>query len=123
MATTKKQKTDAKKEIAAPKKKATVKTTKKPVAKKSTRKKAVVKSASKKTPVQQLHYSIYDMKKALHSVMKPCKECSHFPVGATELVSLLLVLVFSLSAVLMTSVYALHMQSIEIQSLEQQINQ
>ena len=43
------------------------------------------------------------------------------PIGSVELVSLLLVLVFSLAAVLLTSVLALNSQSQEIADLEAQV--
>jgi hypothetical protein len=48
---------------------------------------------------------------------KVCRSCSSLPAGSVELVSLLLVLVFSLTAVLVTSGYALQKQSVEIERL------
>ena len=50
-----------------------------------------------------------------------CRSCSSLPIGSVELVSLLLVLVFSLAAVLLTSVLALNSQSQEIADLEAQV--
>lgn len=49
---------------------------------------------------------------------KVCRSCNALPAGSVELVSLLLVLVFSLSAVLLTSGYALQKQATQIQTLE-----
>ena len=39
-----------------------------------------------------------------------CKDCHHLPIGSVELVGLLLVLVFALSAVLLTSIYVIQTQ-------------
>lgn len=39
-----------------------------------------------------------------------CKDCHHLPIGSVELVGLLLVLVFALSAVLLTSIYVIETQ-------------
>jgi len=50
-----------------------------------------------------------------------CESCGHLPVGSIELVSLLLILVFALSAVLVTSVWALNNQATEISSLQVQV--
>ena len=51
-----------------------------------------------------------------------CTSCNTLPLGSVELVSLLLVLVFSLTAVLLTSVYALDAQNHYISQLESQLN-
>ena len=51
-----------------------------------------------------------------------CHNCHALPIGSVELVSLLLVLVFSLTAVLLTSAYALDSQQQEITSLKAQLN-
>ena len=51
-----------------------------------------------------------------------CHNCHALPMGSVELVSLLLVLVFSLTAVLLTSVYAIDAQNHEIETLEAQLN-
>ncbi|MBU4315104.1 hypothetical protein KJ673_01735 [Patescibacteria group bacterium] len=51
-----------------------------------------------------------------------CQSCNALPTGSIELVSLLLVLVFALSAVLMTSVYALHLQASKTDALQYQID-
>ncbi len=98
--------------------------------KKNTKKKTVKRTNAKKSttnlPIRdQKSYSVDEMKRALHEMIKPsdhCNQCSHFPVGASELVSLLLVLIFALSAVLMTSVYALNQQSIQIDILQEQVS-
>lgn len=50
-----------------------------------------------------------------------CRSCHALPVGSIELVSLLLVLVFSLTAVLFTSVYALQTQQAKVAALESQL--
>lgn len=59
----------------------------------------------------------------MHNHKKPqlCTACNALPVGATELVTLLLVTVFALTAVLLTSVYALEAQSDRIAVLESQL--
>ena len=46
-----------------------------------------------------------------------CQSCHALPAGSMELMALLLVLVFSLSAVLFTSVYALRIREAKVQSL------
>ena len=51
-----------------------------------------------------------------------CHSCHALPMGSVELVSLLLVLIFSLTAVLLTSVYAIDSQNHEIAALEAQLN-
>jgi hypothetical protein len=50
-----------------------------------------------------------------------CRSCHALPIGSVELVSLLLVLIFALTAVLFTSVYALQVQQNHISELEAQI--
>lgn len=50
-----------------------------------------------------------------------CHSCNSLPVGSVELVSLLLVLVFSLSAVLITSGYALDQQNQHVAQVEAQL--
>lgn len=50
-----------------------------------------------------------------------CRSCHALPVGSIELVSLLLVLVFSLTAVLFTSVYALQTQQAKVAELQAQL--
>jgi len=51
-----------------------------------------------------------------------CRSCNALPTGSIELVSLLLVMVFALTAVLFTSVYAMQSQAQYIAGLEAQIN-
>jgi len=50
-----------------------------------------------------------------------CQSCHALPIGSIELVSLLLVLVFSLTAVLFTSVYALQAQQAKVAELQAQL--
>ena len=50
-----------------------------------------------------------------------CQSCHALPAGSMELMALLLVLVFSLSAVLFTSVYALRIQQAKVQALTSQL--
>lgn len=57
-----------------------------------------------------------------HASGNVCRSCHALPTGSVELVSLLLVLVFSLSAVLFTSVYALRVQQAKTQALETQLS-
>lgn len=51
-----------------------------------------------------------------------CRTCHALPVGSIELMSLLLVLVFSLTAVLVTSVHANALQQEEIESLRTHVS-
>ncbi len=51
-----------------------------------------------------------------------CSACSSLPVGSIELTALMLVLVFSLSAVLFTSVFALQTKNVEIKTLQNQVS-
>lgn len=50
-----------------------------------------------------------------------CHSCNALPVGSIELTALMLVLVFSLSAVLFTSVYALQTRGAEVERLQAQV--
>ena len=50
-----------------------------------------------------------------------CQSCHALPAGSMELMALMLVLVFSLSAVLFTSVYALRSEQAKVQSLSVQL--
>jgi hypothetical protein len=50
-----------------------------------------------------------------------CQSCHALPAGSMELMALMLVLVFSLSAVLFTSVYALRVQQAKVQTLTTQL--
>lgn len=47
-----------------------------------------------------------------------CRSCHLLPVGAADLMALMLVLVFSLTAVLFTTVYALNLQQAKVAQLE-----
>ncbi|MFZ2681483.1 MAG: hypothetical protein WAZ14_00045 [Patescibacteria group bacterium] len=59
--------------------------------------------------------------KPIPSVPGVCRSCHALPAGSMELMALMLVLVFSLTAVLFTSVYALDIQSSKIDALESQL--
>lgn len=82
------------------------------------------KSSSKKMPARarksasDIHVVPVTMPKTSGNV---CQSCHALPVGSVELVSLLLVLVFSLTAVLFTSVYALETQQAKVTQLEAQL--
>ena len=47
-----------------------------------------------------------------------CSSCNLLPVGSHDLTALLLVLVFSVSAVLFTTVYALNLQQAKVAQLQ-----
>ena len=51
-----------------------------------------------------------------------CQSCNALPAGSMEVAALLLVLVFSLSAVLFTSVYATQVQTHRVEALEAQLS-
>ena len=91
----------------------------KPKAKtKATATKRSTKSSKKKTAKKAVNKIEAEVKQ-MSSV---CRTCHTLPVGSVELVSLLLVLVFSLTAVLVTSVHAYSIQSAEMAQLEMQLN-
>lgn len=50
-----------------------------------------------------------------------CHSCNALPAGSIEVAAILLVLVFSLSAVLFTSVYATKVQTSKVQVLQAQL--
>jgi hypothetical protein len=50
-----------------------------------------------------------------------CRSCHVLPIGSMDLTALMLVLVFSLTAVLFTTVYALNIQKAKVASLETQV--
>ncbi|MFA5946981.1 MAG: hypothetical protein WC813_03070 [Patescibacteria group bacterium] len=50
-----------------------------------------------------------------------CRSCHLLPVGSMDLTALMLVLVFSLSAVLFTTVYALNLSHAEVAQLKTQL--
>ncbi|MDP2632074.1 MAG: hypothetical protein Q8P30_04920 [Candidatus Uhrbacteria bacterium] len=92
---------------------------KKPIVKKSVEKpakKKVVKSVvKKKTAVVNM---VQAKVKPLPTV---CRACHSLPAGTVEIVTLMLVMTFALTAVLLTSVYALNQQSHQIEVLEAKI--
>lgn len=51
-----------------------------------------------------------------------CRSCHLLPVGSMDLMALMLVLVFSLSAVLFTTVYALNLSNAEVAQLQNQLS-
>lgn len=57
----------------------------------------------------------------IQSVPNVCHSCHSLPAGSTELMALMLVLVFSLTAVLFTSVYALQIKDAEVKALQDQV--
>lgn len=50
-----------------------------------------------------------------------CRACNAMPIGSTEMFGVMVIVIVSLSAVLLTSVYALEMQQQKINTLENQI--
>jgi cytochrome c biogenesis factor len=51
-----------------------------------------------------------------------CQSCHALPAGSMEVTALLLVLVFSLTAVLFTSIYTIRIQQAKVAALEAQIS-
>ena len=101
--------------------------TKKPAAKKSTAKKIAKKKVTKravkpkKKAAKKVVMHANDIHEPLPKIPHVCRSCHALPAGSVELVSLLLVLVFALSAVLITSVYALNQQGSQLDDIEAQI--
>jgi len=58
----------------------------------------------------------------MQSVPSVCRSCHALPAGSMELMALMLVLVFSLTAVLFTSIYALEVQGSKVEALEAQVS-
>ncbi len=58
----------------------------------------------------------------MQSVPSVCRSCHALPAGSMELMALMLVLVFSLTAVLFTSIYALEVQGAKVEALETQLS-
>lgn len=118
--TTTKKRTTTRKKTTAKKKPAAKKTTrKKSTAKKpAVKKKVTRKKAAPKKTMLKMELPLEPVKNDQPAI---CRSCHALPVGSVEIVSLLLVLVFSLTAVLFTSVYAMEMQQNQIDSLEHQI--
>ena len=84
--------------------------------KKATGKKSV--STKKKTSVSHVNRVTRSSSKKPTNV---CHTCHILPVGSVEIVSLLLVLVFSLTAVLMTAVHSITLQNQEIKTLKSRV--
>lgn len=68
------------------------------------------KSTASVTPINAVH--------GAGSQSSVCHSCNVLPTGSIELTALMLVLVFSLSAVLFTSVYALQGEQQKVAALE-----
>ena len=58
----------------------------------------------------------------IHSAPNVCTSCHALPAGSMELMALMLVLVFSLTAVLFTSIYSMQIQSAKLQAAEAQLS-
>ncbi|MDQ5952266.1 MAG: hypothetical protein QG626_393 [Patescibacteria group bacterium] len=58
----------------------------------------------------------------IQSVPGVCRSCHALPAGSMELMALMLVLVFSLTAVLFTSIYALQVQGARLHAAEAQLS-
>lgn len=72
------------------------------------------------TPISRVTRAAVYPVKAPHSGV--CHSCNALPAGSMEVAAILLVLVFSLSAVLFTSVYATKIQTSKVQALEAQVS-
>lgn len=96
------------------KKKTTVKTVK-------PKKTVVKKSVARKTAPKKLLPIVQDVMEEVKKIPNVCRSCNALPMGSIELVSLLLVVTFALSAILLTSVYAMEQQSEHIDNLETQV--
>lgn len=79
--------------------------------------------APRKAPVSRARKSAVASAAPIPSVPNVCRSCHLLPTGSMELMALMLVLVFSLTAVLFTSVYALSLEEAKVQALEAQITQ
>lgn len=78
------------------------------------------KKSSSSTPLQRVtRTSVYPVKAAHGGV---CHGCNALPAGSMEVAAILLVLVFSLSAVLFTSVYATQVQTAKLHAVQAQLS-
>ena len=79
------------------------------------------KTASRKaSPISRVTRAAVYPVKTPHSGI--CHSCNALPAGSIEVAAILLVLVFSLSAVLFTSVYATRIQTSKVEALEAQVS-
>lgn len=121
-----KKKTTTKRKTTRKKPAAKKKPAKKPAAKKKTTKRTSTKKKVASTKKSAPKKTMLKMELPLEPVKNDqpaiCRSCHALPVGSVEIVSLLLVLVFSLTAVLFTSVYAMEMQQDQIQAMEAHIS-
>lgn len=77
-------------------------------------------SRKSSTPIPRVtRAAVYPVKPAHGGV---CHSCNALPAGSMEVAAILLVLVFSLSAVLFTSVYATQVQTAKLQAAEAQLS-
>lgn len=80
-------------------------------------------SSKKSSPSSSLRRvtrpAVYPVKSAHGGV---CHSCNALPAGSMEVAAILLVLVFSLSAVLFTSVYATQVQTAKLHAVEAQLS-
>lgn len=109
-------KTTKKKSTKKPAKKASKKkaASKKSAKKKTSKKKAVKKAVAKKVSALQ---EVVDEVKKTPNV---CRTCNALPVGAVELISILMVVAFSLSAVLLTATFTIEHQAQQIEAMQMQ---
>jgi len=79
-------------------------------------------SSKNAVPLQRVvrRAAVYPVKQAHGG--STCHSCNALPAGSMEVAAILLVLVFSLSAVLFTSVYATKVQTSKVQVLEAQLS-
>ncbi|HCC83324.1 TPA: hypothetical protein DEP96_00580 [Candidatus Uhrbacteria bacterium] len=78
--------------------------------------------AKKRAPVSRAKKSVASVAMQNTFSKSGCDACNSLPVGSIELTALMLVLVFSLSAVLFTSVFALQTKNEEIKQLQSQVS-
>lgn len=84
----------------------------------TTPRKTLAKKSS--TPIARVtRPMVYPVKSTTGNV---CHSCNALPAGSMEVAAILLVLVFSLSAVLFTSVYATRIQTAKVSALESQLS-
>jgi hypothetical protein len=74
-------------------------------------KKAVVKKSSKKVVSEPMHV-------ASPSAMS-CSRCEHIPVGVNAIMSMLIALVFTLSALVIAAAMTIHSQAFQLNAFNQ----
>ncbi len=81
-------------------------------------------TTKRRTPRRTAAHKATSANNDIHTAMPRaavCHACNTLPAGSVELTALMLVLVFSLSAVLFTSVYALQSEQSETAQLQEQV--